>query len=374
MSLLALASVLFLGQEGTIPTKKPQTDNDYIPISIQEAPLLLAKSDDVLSDPREKMNTGKAENSVPNETHPREHRMKAPLTLSEPHRFEFSQIHMGTRVRIVLYAHSKDTAERCARSAFARFVELDRLFSDYTIDSELMRLCSSPPGVPTAVSRDVFIVLQRAMEMAHLTDGAFDITAGALTHLWRRARPTGKAPSEEEITSALFRTGWRYVTLDVNRQTVTLHKAGIILDVGGIAKGYACDETLRVISSHGILRALVSAGGDIAVSGPPPNSKGWAVQLPNGTTLFVANCGVSTSGDTEQFIQTGEGRYSHIIDPRTGKALLNQYTITVIAQDAFTSDSLATALSLVPPQSAEGEHLRERFPYQAYIFPRPPNR
>jgi thiamine biosynthesis lipoprotein len=300
---------------------------------------------------------------------PSSHRAGSPSLALQ--RFEYSQIHMGTRVRIILYAHTQAGAEDAAKSAFARFAELDLLLSDYNPDSELMRLGSAPPHTPVTVSRDVFAVLQRAQEVACLTEGAFDATVGALTHLWRKAREKGRIPSEEEVLSARSRVGWQYVALDEVHSTVTLLKPNILFDVGGIAKGYACDEALQVLYAKGILRALVEAGGDIAVSGPPPGQKGWLVRLPDGSTLSVAHCGVSTSGDAEQFLQRGSERYSHILNPHTGKALLHQNTVTVVAQDAFTSDPLATALSVLPPESTARARLSERFPHQAYIFPAP---
>ncbi|MCL6623637.1 MAG: FAD:protein FMN transferase [Fimbriimonadales bacterium] len=296
---------------------------------------------------------------------------RAGLQVPSLRRFEYSQIHMGTRVRIILYTHTQAGAEDAAKSAFARFAELDLLLSDYNPDSELMRLGSAPPHTPVTVSRDVFAVLQRAQEVACLTEGAFDVTAGAFTHLWRKAREKGRIPTEEEILSARSRVGWQYVALDEVRATVTLLKPNVLFDVGGIAKGYACDEALRVLFAKGILRALVEAGGDIAVSGPPPGQRGWLVRLPDGSTLSVVHCGVSTSGDAEQFLQRGSERYSHILNPRTGKALIHQNTVTVIAQDAFTSDPLATALSVLPPESTTRARLSERFPHQAYIFRAP---
>ncbi len=272
-------------------------------------------------------------------------------------------------MRIILYAHSRDSAEKVAKRAFARFAELDLRLSDYNPESELRRLCSAPYGTAIPISQDLFVVLQRAQEVACLTAGAFDVTIGALTHLWRKARREGRTPTEEEILSARPRMGWQFLTLDSATSSVTFHKPGMLLDLGGIAKGYACDEALRLISAQGILRALVEAGGDIAVSGPPPGQRGWRVRLPDGTTLSVAHCGISTSGDWEQFLQIGSQRHSHILDPRTGKALINQNTITVVAQDAFTSDALATALSLLSPESKERERLQERFPHKLYGFP-----
>ena len=127
------------------------------------------------------------------------------------------------------------------------------------------------------------------------------------------------------------------------------------LNLGGIAKGWAVDEALEILRAHGIRRALCAASGDIAISGAPPNKKGWLVGVRSvdrqgnfyDQMLNLKNCGVSTSGDTFQFIEINGKRYSHIIDPRTGYGLTNRIMVTVIASSAVESDSEATAISVL---------------------------
>jgi thiamine biosynthesis lipoprotein len=143
--------------------------------------------------------------------------------------------------------------------------------------------------------------------------------------------------------------------LDSESRSALLEKRGMKLDLGGIAKGYAADRALAVLKSHGVTRSLVAAGGDIAIGDPPPNSEGWTVSVPPPDSetvsawsrLSLKNCAVSTSGDDEQHVVIGGRRYSHIVDPRTGMALSNRVRVTVIAPKCVTSDSLATAASVL---------------------------
>jgi thiamine biosynthesis lipoprotein len=129
------------------------------------------------------------------------------------------------------------------------------------------------------------------------------------------------------------------------------------LDLGGIGQGYAADQALAVLAGRGIRSALVDAGGDIAMSAAPPDQPGWKVALPKpapgveatADELTLSDCGVTTSGDTEQFVELKGIRYSHIIDPQTGWAMRDSASVTVIAADATTADALATALSVLPP-------------------------
>jgi len=148
--------------------------------------------------------------------------------------------------------------------------------------------------------------------------------------------------------------GWQKLRLDAQTRTVTLLVPNMRLDLGGIGKGYAADEALRVLKSRGLDRALVAASGDIAVGNPPPNERGWRVGISginartNATrTVLLRNAGISTSGDTEQYIEIDGVRYSHIVNPATGLGLTERIQATVIGPDATTTDSLDTTVSVL---------------------------
>jgi FAD:protein FMN transferase len=277
-------------------------------------------------------------------------------------RFEFAEPHMGTLFGIVLYASGPEEARRVAGAAFRRVAELDLALSDYNPESELMRLSRHPPGTAVAVSAELFAVLLPAQKLAEATAGAFDVTLGPLVRLWREAPRHGDFPAEAALAAARRSTGYRHVRLISSAQAVALEKPGMQLDLGGIAKGYAADAALGVLRELGHPRALVAAGGDLAVGAPPPGLAGWRVAVPafdgpEGAvtrTLLVAHAGVSTSGDSEQFVLIGGVRYSHILDPHTGLGLINSPVVTVIAADATASDSLATACSVLPADLAAG--------------------
>lgn len=273
-------------------------------------------------------------------------------------RYEFSEPHMGTTFRVVLYAASADAAERAARAAFARVAELDGILSDYKPDSELMALCRQAGGAPVAVGPDLFRVLAAAQGWAERSGGAFDVTVGPLVQVWRRARRIAEMPSPAALEAARASVGHGKMRLDAARRAVRLETPGMRLDLGGIAKGFAADEAQAVLKAHGITSALVAAGGDIVVSDPPPDRAGWsvAIALPEGLRdaalgpLELSGAAVSTSGDAEQFVTLDGVRYSHIVDPRTGTALTGRSGVTVIARDGTTSDALATAVSVLGPR------------------------
>jgi thiamine biosynthesis lipoprotein len=273
-------------------------------------------------------------------------------------RFTYTEPHMGTMFKIILYAPDETAAKRAAQTAFERIAALDAIMSDYRPNSELMQLCRKAGGDPVPVNEALFYVLSRAQEVSRLSEGAFDVTVGPVVRLWRRARKTQQLPDSQKLAQARALVGYQNVRLDHKARTVQLLKSGMQLDLGGIAKGYAADEALRKLEENGITRALVAAGGDIAVSKPPPGREGWTIGIapledPNqkpSRYLFLHDAAVSTSGDAEQYVEIDGKRYSHIVDPRTGIGLVGRQSVTVVARHGIDADSLTKVVSVLGPE------------------------
>lgn len=292
-------------------------------------------------------------------------------------RYEFSRPLMGTRWTITLYAPDFATASNAVRAAFARVAALEDKMSDYYPDSELMLLTKAPPGRPVRVSDDLFDALREALRLARQTDGAYDPTVGLEVNLWRRARRQHEFPPAARLEQARQTVGYKKLKLDARAKTVTLLDTNVWLDLGGIGKGYAADAALGELYRHGLPRALVAASGDLAIGDPPPGKKGWrvGVGLPEGgdtnlaVQLLLHNVGVSTSGDTEQFVEFNGVRYSHIVNPRTGLGLTNRLQATIIADRATRSDALATAVCVLGPEDGLKMIERDRRAAALLILP-----
>lgn len=273
-------------------------------------------------------------------------------------RFQYEEPHMGTTFRVVIHAPDQASAGAASRRAFARIAELDATLTDYKATSELSRVTREAVGHPVRASGDLLGVLIPSQELARRSDGAFDVTVGPLTRLWRRARRQVELPAPDVLAEARRATGYHLLKIDAAAHTVEVERPGMQLDAGGIAKGYAADAALQVLRASGYGMALVAAGGDLAIGDPPPGRKGWTVTLEGlipdhsapGSPIVVSRCGVSTSGDEEQWVEIGGVRYSHILDPRTGMGLTGHSSVTVVAADATTSDMLATAVSVLGPE------------------------
>jgi FAD:protein FMN transferase len=281
----------------------------------------------------------------------------AGAALQASERIEALEPHMGTMFRIVLYADDAAAAHVAIRAAFDRVGELDGELSDYIPDSELNRVCTTAVDRDVRISDDLYTVLKASQALAERTGGAFDVTLGPVIRLWRKARQTGQLPTADELAEAARRSGYR--SLHLGNGTVRLDIAGMQLDLGAIAKGYAADEGLRVLREHGFPQALVAASGDIAFGDSPPGKAGWETGVDSinasseGFTEVVAlhNAAISTSGDTEQYVDIGGVRYSHIINPTTGKGLTHRIGVTVIAAKGIDSDGLSTAASVITEQA-----------------------
>lgn len=269
-------------------------------------------------------------------------------------RFEFSEPHMGTEFKMILYAENDSLANTAAAEAFARIAELEQVFSDYEENSELSRLSIiAGTDMRAKASNDLWNVLLYARKVTDRSGGAFDFTAGALTKIWRRAFRQKELPDDAEIQKALETVGFKKVVFNTG-QEIEIWQEGLRIDLGGIAKGYAVDEALKILKDRAITRSLVDGGGDIAVGEAPPGQEGWALERAvygqNGQVvtepITLVNQAIATSGDTERFLEHEGKRYSHIIDPRTGYGVSKREIVSVTAPSCIEADAWATALSV----------------------------
>lgn len=277
-----------------------------------------------------------------------------------------SSPHMGTIVRIVADCDDAEQFMEATRAAFRRIEEIEQICSDYRPDSEILQLSAkSPTKSPVRVSDELWQVLQRAKAVHAASGGAFDPTVGPLTKEWRRFRRR-KELDPDRIERSLAAVGMRHLVLHPEMQAVSLHTAGMRIDLGGIAKGYALDAALTTLRKEGIDRALVDAGGDLAIGAAPRGKPGWRVGIagldPRQPPLLVSmlsNAAVATSGDAYQFLEIDGKRYSHILNPRTGYGVTHRGTVTVFAESATDADAWASALSILGPEGAP-QVLQER--------------
>ncbi|MBN2594423.1 MAG: FAD:protein FMN transferase [Sedimentisphaerales bacterium] len=285
-----------------------------------------------------------------------------------------NQIIMGTFAHVVAIAEDSSTAEKSVRAALEEIRKVDDLMSDYKSDSEISRANRDAFDKSVQVSESTYEVLQRSVEFSKMTDGAFDITVGPLVALFRKAKKSNTPPSEEQINQAKTKVGFEKLKLDSENRTVQFTEQGMLLDLGGIAKGYAIDKAIEAAQNCGAIGAMVDIGGDIRCFGlPPKNRDHWLIGLqdPNSAiegisggglrlVLKATNEAVATSGDYQQFVIIEGKRYSHIMDRKTGTSTEGLSSVTIIADNATDADALATTVSVMGAE--KGLALIEKLP------------
>lgn len=272
---------------------------------------------------------------------------------------------MGSRCTIVLFAPDEPAAAQAAGAAFDKIAQIERVLTDYDPKSEAMVVTTLATDQWHPISMTLLDVLLLSRDIHNRTDGAFDPTVGAYTHLWRAAKREGGIPTRDELALASASVGFDHLRIDPMSSTLRFDTAGIILDFGGIGKGYAARVALDLLRDRGFPIASIDMGGDLALGDPPPDHRrAWRVEIATGLdasrVTWVANRAVATSGDLERYFEHDGVRYSHILDPRTGMGIAQRRAATVIAPDAATADALASAISVL----GEG-HINElecRFP------------
>ena len=260
----------------------------------------------------------------------------------------FSKSLMGTEVRIMVNAKDGQHLRNAIEATYAEGERLNMIFSDYERESEVSRFSkTSGSGKFFALSKELFEVLEYSQNLSRISNGAFDITIGPVSRLWRVARFQKKLPDERKLDNAMKRSGFENLILKSSSRVGRLEVPAMVIDLGGIAKGFVTDRMLEKMKSMGYPRCLIDAGGDLTIGSAPHSRSGWMVEVggqkhPDLPILELANCAVATSGDIEQFLEISGIRYSHLIDPKTGYGLTNRSQVTVIAANCMIADSLAS--------------------------------
>ena len=263
-------------------------------------------------------------------------------------RLDVTEDAMGSSFSLVLYGPDRASLESAAWAAFAEAHRLDRLLSNYLVDSEWSGMNREAARRPVSVSSELFALLSTCLEYSRKSEGAFDITVGPLMKTWGFYKDEGRMPQPSDVRAALARVGYRHIRLDPLARTVRFLRAGIELDPGGIGKGYAVDRMVEILKRRGIRTALVSASGSsiYGLGAPPEDPRGWAITIrapgdPNGAAaqVFLNNMSLSTSGAYEKFFWANGRTYSHILDPRTGYAAQGVASVSVLAPRAIDSEA-----------------------------------
>ena len=259
---------------------------------------------------------------------------------------------MGSQFSFIVAAE-KRLALKAIRIATDRVKSLESKLSSWHPNSDIFRVNEQAGIAPVIVSEETFWLLKRAQKIHHDTEGAFDVTIGAVWDLWPFRHPTQALPNDEQITAHLHLVDAALIEMKNKELSVYLPLKGMKINLGGIGKGYAAQIAIESIAELGIKQAAVSAGGDIYFWGKK-NTGPWnvAIQHPRHPQHFIqrfviGDSAVATSGDYERYLVQDGKRLSHIIDPRTGYPAKDCQSVTIITADPTLADAYATAVCVM---------------------------
>lgn len=278
---------------------------------------------------------------------------------------------MGTvyNVKVVLAPEKQGLAPQIPALLDAALQDVNDKMSTYKKDSELSRFNQSTETTPFAVSKGTAEVFAMSLQVSQESGGAFDVTVGPLVNAWGFGPPdTGdKAPSEEELTALRARVGYHNLSVDLAANTITKARADIYCDLSAIAKGYAVDKATEALEGLGIKDYMVEVGGEVRVAGLKADGSRWriAIEMPDPDTrtvervLELSNIALATSGDYRNFFEKDGVRFSHTIDPSTGRPIAHKLaSVSVLHEKCAMADAYATAINVLGPE--KGFELAER--------------
>lgn len=285
---------------------------------------------------------------------------------------------MGTVYTVKYLAPARTVGEGPARKAVEQILtRLTREFSTYDPASKLSQLNAAAAQEWLPVSPEMVEVMRTALELNQLSGGAFDMTVGPLMALWGFGSTLPKqdrVPDEAEIKAALRLVGAEQIELRAEPPAVKKKQEKVTIDLNALVPGYAADQIAARLEQFGIRHYLVDLGGEFKLKGNNQDGEPWAVAIEQpqtgersaAVTLKLTGKGLSTSGDYRNFFELDGQRYSHEIDPRTGRPIRhNLASVTVIADSAMQADGLATALMVLGPEAgfslAESQNIAALF-------------
>lgn len=292
-----------------------------------------------------------------------------------PELVSFSGPTMGTTYTVKFFTTPDVTSSHDLKDDVdAILVKVNKLMSTYDPNSELSLFNTLPAGQSANISEEMAYVIDKALLISEMSEGEYDITIGPLVNLWGfgPGKREDKVPAQDAIDEAKSRVGYQYLQLDGRRLT---KERDIYVDLSSIAKGYGVDAVADVLQRHGISQYLIEVGGEIISKGVKPNGTPWkiAIESPAGghniaeRIMSVTDIAVATSGDYRNYFEKNGVRYSHTINPVTGRPISHRLvSVTVVDKTTTMADGIATAITVLGPE--KGFEFAQKNGIAAYLL------
>ncbi|UOB16758.1 FAD:protein FMN transferase [Abyssalbus ytuae] len=261
---------------------------------------------------------------------------------------------MGSRFDITMVAENETKANFYVDEAIAEISRIEKLISSWNPDSQTSLINKNAGVKPVKVDEELFNLIERAIRISKITDGAFDISFASIDRVWKFDGSMKQKPSEEAIKNSVAKVGYNNIVLDNEAGTVFLKLEGMKIGFGALGKGYAADKVKKMMQEKGVTAGIINASGDLTTWGKQPDGKDWMVGITNPLNknkVFswfpVYNAAVATSGNYEKYVEFDGKRYTHIIDPRTGYPASGLVSVTIFSDSGELCDALATSVFIM---------------------------
>lgn len=258
---------------------------------------------------------------------------------------------LGSPFEVTVVAQDTIEGERFCNAAIDEVKRVENLISDWIPTTEISAVNKNAGIQPVKVSTEVFNLVDRALKISKLTDGAFDISYASMDRIWKFDGSMKKMPTEDEIKASVSKVGYQNVILNQEDSTIFLKNKGMKLGLGGIGQGYIADNIKDLLREKGCKSGVINVSGDINTWGSQLDGKPWTVAIVNPmnkskvfATFPLVDSAVETSGSYEKFVVFNGKRYTHIIDPRTGYPASGLVSVSVFAKKTELADALATSI------------------------------
>lgn len=258
---------------------------------------------------------------------------------------------LGSPFEITVVAKDTIQGNEFCDMAINEVKRIENLISDWIPTSQISKVNQNAGIMPIRVDEEVFNLIERAVKVSKLTNGAFDISYASMDKIWKFDGTMKEMPTEEAIKKSVKRVGYQKIILNDELKTIFLKEEGMKLGLGGIGQGYIADRIKELLKSKGCIAGIVNVSGDINTWGSQIDGKPWTVAIVNPlnknkvfATFPLIDSAVETSGNYEKYVTFNGKRYSHIIDPRTGYPSTGIISISVFAKQTEIADAIATGI------------------------------
>jgi thiamine biosynthesis lipoprotein len=262
---------------------------------------------------------------------------------------------MGNHFEITVVGDDEQWANEKIEIGVKEIQRIEKLLTTYAEDSETNLINTNAGISPVKVSEEIILLIERALRISNITQGAFDISYGSVDKsLWNFDTSMTSLPSREIAKQSVRLINYKNIIIDKEASTVFLKQKGMRIGFGGIGKGYAAEQAKNVMRAAGVENGVVNASGDLTTWGLMPDGNKWTIGIVHpemASSVFsymnVSGLSVATSGNYEKYIMIDGVKYSHTINPKTGLPVTGIKSVTIVSTNAEVADAMATPVMIM---------------------------